>query len=1028
MRFMDGGIFRQLLCLFALLATGQAAARAEGNPVLLPEPAPVSVTSPAASRIPRKTAPELLPPAPFASRERAQGLELPQYRMHIDLDTERAEVHVEEAVRWTNPGPLPTQSLVFHVVPNNQPDEETLDIAERTVESLRLDPRKSIDREGRRFHLKSVQMGLTELPSHFDPEADTHLHIQLPEPVQPGQSVDVTLQFDLDLPAKQGRLGQHKGVTNLLNWYPILAAYGNQGWDAVPYIPWHQPWLNEAGIYQVKLRLPPGQEAATGGHVVSRSQDETGHSILHIEGYGLRDFTVVASDRFEVYETVSNGTPIRVLAFPEHQGHARLSLQIAAECIEQYSDWFGPYPYQEFELVESYFGWNGNESSGLVMIDERILDVPQLAARYVEHLVSHEICHQWWYSAVGTDGFREPWMDEGLAQWLTRFRMEEKYGQNSEILDLPGGSKWGLPNIHYRSLVHSGYALYTSRGGDGKSLASLEELGHIHNLFFLVYDKGARVVGMIQHRLGRERFFGFLRLLYAEYKFRILRADDFQRLLEEYSGEDWDPFFDDWLRSSRTCDWKMDTVDTVQEGHQFRTVARIVQTGDIAEPVEVALHLGPDIHSDAETIVEAMPGISGWIDRPENFSEHRLNRSNARQIDEKTWEFSFITDRPPKQVQIDPQGWVIDQSPSNNDWKREIGVRYSPLYTPIDEAPLIQPFEKPAVVFGPGFDREGRVGLRGAFIASNVLRVSPFLAYTTETNHENLSAGIESIFYNAPWPNWQIGLRYEHSLFTNINNDPGDQAKLYARKILAYTTSLIRPDLSYIDFYTRIGDNFFPDTDASAPAPAGIEDYRNIRAFGVSFHADTRMPYWNPRSGFQFDTTFEHGFVAFGDGQTYDRVDAQLSVIQSLPEGYGYLSETRIATRFAGGYGWSDNGEHFRFGGPGRFRGRHSDTTEGNAFWLTSLEYRFPLSKELDVEVVDNLAALRSISGSVFYDVGESFLSDESQGGIDHAVGGGLYFDLPLLSFVETMTFRVEYGRSLERDTGVFWFGLFHAF
>jgi outer membrane protein assembly factor BamA len=228
--------------------------------------------------------------------------------------------------------------------------------------------------------------------------------------------------------------------------------------------------------------------------------------------------------------------------------------------------------------------------------------------------------------------------------------------------------------------------------------------------------------------------------------------------------------------------------------------------------------------------------------------------------------------------------------------------------------------------------------------------------------------------------------------------------------------------------YARIGDNFFPDADTSPMAPPGVDDYRNIRAFGATFHADTRMPYWNPRSGFLFDANYEHGFVAFGDGQTYDRVDGQFSVVHGLPEGHGYFSETRVAARVAAGYGWSDNGEHFRFGGPGRFRGRHSDETEGNAFWLTSLEYRFPLTGELDLEVVDNLAALRSISGSIFYDVGESFLFDKSQGGVDQAIGGGLYFDLPLLSFVENLTFRIEYGRSLKRDTGVFWFGLYHAF
>ena len=1023
---MDGGIALRMLGLFALAATGSGLVRAQDIRVPLPELAPVVVTNEASSAVSFGSRPALLPPNPVTPDGEASGpggppLFLPHYVMDIDLDTDRGKVHVEETVRWTNPGPVPTQSLVFHVIPNNRPSEKTLKVADRTVESLRLDPRTSIDRQGGRFHLQSVRQGNVELKAHFDPDADTHLHVQLPEQVLPGESVEVSLLFEIDLPPKQGRLGQHKGVTNLLNWYPILAAYSDTGWDAVPYIPWHQPWLNEAGIYKVKLRLSPGQEAATGGHVVSRHLDDDGYSTLDIEGYGLRDFTIVSSDRFEIYETTSNGIPIRVLAFEEHQGHARLSLQIAAECLKQYSEWFGPYPYQEFELVESYFGWNGNESSGLVMIDARILDVPQLAGRYVEHLVSHEICHQWWCSAVGTDGYREPWVDEGLAQWLTRFRMEEKYGQDAEVLDLPGGASWGLPNIRYRSLVHSGYSLYSNRGGDGKTLASLDEIVHIHNLFFLVYDKGARIVGMIQHRLGRERFFGFLRLLYAEYKFRILRADDFQRLLESYTGESWEQFFDDWLRSNRTCDWKIAGVQTTTEGKQFRTVARIVQTGEISEPVEVALHLAPTVDSDAEVIVESMPGIAGLADR-------QWNEASSRQIDEKTWEFSFLTDRSPKQVEIDPDGWVVDQHPSNNDWKPAYEIRYSPFYTPLDEASLMQPFEKPGVVFGPGVDRDGRIGLRGALIASNQFRVSPFLAYTAETNRERLSAGVDAVFYNMPWPNWQVGMRYEHALLTNIQNMPGNQAKLYARKVLAYTTSLIRPDLSYIDFYTRIGDNFFPDADISTPPPPGIVEYRDVRAVGVAFHADTRMPYWNPRSGFQFDTSYEHGFIAFGDGQTYDRVDGQLSVIEGIPEGYGYLSETRIAGRVAAGYGWSENGEHFRFGGPGRFRGREANTTEGNAFWLTSLEWRFPVTGEIDLEVVDNLAALRSVSGSVFYDVGESFLRDRSQGGVDQAIGGGLYFDIPLLSFVEALTFRVEYARSLERNTGAFWFGLYHAF
>ena len=188
------------------------------------------------------------------------------------------------------------------------------------------------------------------------------------------------------------------------------------------------------------------------------------------------------------------------------------------------------------------------------------------------------------------------------------------------------------------------------------------------------------------------------------------------------------------------------------------------------------------------------------------------------------------------------------------------------------------------------------------------------------------------------------------------------------------------------------------------------------------------MPYWDPNRGVKFDANYEHGFHAFGGGASYDRVSGQLAAVQRLTGAPGWFSKTKLAGRIAGGYGWSDNGEHFRFGGPGRFRGRDATATEGNAFWLTSTEWRFPIGGEIDYQVLDNTAALNRVDGSLFYDVGRSYLMDEAQGKTDHAVGLGLYWQIPLLSFVENLTIRTEYGYSLTNETGTFWFGLYRAF
>ena len=49
-------------------------------------------------------------------------------------------------------------------------------------------------------------------------------------------------------------------------------------------------------------------------------------------------------------------------------------------------------------------------------------------ARYLlEPTLIHEIAHQWFYGLVGNDQVQEPWIDEGLAQYLTyRYLLESK--------------------------------------------------------------------------------------------------------------------------------------------------------------------------------------------------------------------------------------------------------------------------------------------------------------------------------------------------------------------------------------------------------------------------------------------------------------------------------------------------------------------------------------------------------------------------------------------------------------------------
>jgi hypothetical protein len=938
---------------------------------------------------------------------------LPNYRIQIDMPAPCGMLSVKQNIEWTNPSSRAADEILLHVYPRHRPNKQQLELYERTMESFRINPRISIDREGRRFHLRQLRVNGQDAEYYWDENADTVMHIKLAQPILGGQTVNIDMDYQLDVQEVHYRLGYWKGVTNLTNWYPIVAYHGQEGWIAPPFIGWHQPFLNEAGNYDVTLTHPANLEVVTGGQLVETTERADGKKEQRWTAQGLRDFSLVASQRHEIHSAEVEGVKVTVHAFPEHRFYAKIALEAATESIARYTRLLGPYPHPEFKIVETYFGWNGNETSGMVLIDERVFDAPKLGHIYVDHLVSHETLHQWWYATVGTDGFHETWMDEAIVSHLTEHRIHEKYGDQINLLDLPHALRW-LPNIDYDSFMHNGYYLYRARGGKGQVLAPLPKIGHVHNLFFLAYDRGGRVVSMLHHRLGEERFYDFLRTVYAKYQFRILFVADFEKELELYTGQSWTKFFDDWLRSPKYTDWTIDRVDVDPVDGGYQTTIDVKQLGPIEEPVTIGIK-NADGASWQEVRLE--PTSNDY-----DAGSAKVRRKNAN-----TWQVTLHSAERPRQVEVDPKRQILDENLFNNRWKPAPKIRFSPIYTPLEEIALARPLDRPSFFFGPSVDAEGRVGVRGSLMEPNRYRISPFIVYPLTRNDSVLAAGVDGEIYHTPYPNFSIGGRYERTLATDLFDLPGDQGEVYLRYNYLYTSSFLYPNLGYVDTYFRFGDNFFPDENYRRPDNPLAETYRNIRAVGLRFHLDTRMPYWNPERGFAIDAAYENGFHAFNAGESFNRGFGQVAAVRKLPDGLGYFSETRIASRVRGGIGSPNNGEHFHFGGPLSFRGQRSEDTEGSAFWLTGADWRFPIWGQVDREFFDQTVRANSIYGAMLYDVGESFILGQSQG-VDHAIGMGLYLDLGLFSFVDRLTVRAEYAYSLRYDSDIVWFGIYHAY
>ncbi len=463
---------------------------------------------------------------------------LPRYDVVMDVDVAGHKVAVQMRATWTNPCPTPTDKLVFnahshYVVPDSQ-----VGLMAKTLEILRVNPGEELGEKEPACEVHKVTLvgpasasgrrePADDVPFRYEGDTNTTLVVPLPRPVQPGR-IRHRRPRRHDAPAAEaGPLGpvarrhlpeQLAAGLRLLrrsarpaprrrrptaSGRPALAA------DAVHRL--------ASAVLQRGRRLPrhrhrAGRPAvACTGTVASDTPLDDGRRRLDIHADGVRDFAFLCSAEYHEFATVleprvgvSHPIRIHVLALPQHEHYAKETLRIACDALTTYSKWFGPYPYDDFTVAESYFGWNGNECGMLVMIDERVFGMPHVAGGFVDYLISHETCHQWWYNVVGVNGYSETFMDEGLATYFSKRLMNQTCGPDSNMMTYPPGLEW-LPNVR-REDYHS-YGMYGTigRGENGPIIQDMDEVRPLINLFSMAYDKGSRSHGHDRGAHGRGR-------------------------------------------------------------------------------------------------------------------------------------------------------------------------------------------------------------------------------------------------------------------------------------------------------------------------------------------------------------------------------------------------------------------------------------------------------------------------------------------------------------------------------------------
>lgn len=319
-----------------------------------------------------------------------------------------------------------------------------------------------------------------------DDSVGTMAELPLAECVSAGSEVRAELAFAVELGKDSGERVGHSPDSEIA-WFatafPMLAWVRGAGWtrdDAVD-MPGETVTSEAFRLQSLDVTAPEQYRVlGTGSLVGTRPGPVPGTATHRFDAEAVRD-VAVSVGRFEVVERrvgdvrLHVGTP----AAGSRVDAAEWADLLATE-LTQLQDILGRYPYPDlWASVLPPLGDGVEFPTALQFGDVGHNTIPALAA--------HEIAHSWFYSLVGNNQARDPWIDEAFATYAqARVSGQEGYYALDDVPEQLRGNL-GRPMRYW-----------AERGGFGRYVRG-------------VYDQGAAVLLEGRRRAGAERFDAALR-------------------------------------------------------------------------------------------------------------------------------------------------------------------------------------------------------------------------------------------------------------------------------------------------------------------------------------------------------------------------------------------------------------------------------------------------------------------------------------------------------------------------------------
>ncbi len=354
-------------------------------------------------------------------------------------------------------------------------------------------------------------------------QANNELVIQLPQTVASGTLGEVKITYAGTPPSANGAFTQSYHNNTPIVW-TLSEPFGARDWW-----PCKQSLNDKVENLDVYITAPTAMVSVANGVEKSQVTNANGTKTTHFKhAYPIPAYLVaIAVTDYQIYNqtagTAPNTFPIVNYLYPETYASSVSQLAVTLPIMNLFENLFGTYPFHTEKYGHAQFGWGGGMEHTTV----------SFMGAFSRGLIAHELAHQWFGDKVTCGSWKDIWLNEGFAEYLSGIVIENLDGVNQFI-------SWKGSKIANITSAPSGNLYLT----DAQALDS--------NRIFsgrLTYNKGSMVVHMLRYVLGDQDFFqgmkNYLNDPAIAYNYAV--TPQLQQHLETVSGKNLTEFFNDWV-------------------------------------------------------------------------------------------------------------------------------------------------------------------------------------------------------------------------------------------------------------------------------------------------------------------------------------------------------------------------------------------------------------------------------------------------------------------------------------------------